>query len=114
LNHYIKMFMDLLFVNPSIHRNKAKARHWGERSVELMPKSQPDCSACLQWAGLVDVSAQRHTCVSARRRGFPSHDYSWFGFIGSFELIKFVIIRATSMPTMNLISNRLIFKDFFE
>ena len=36
---------------------------------------------------VVGISTYKHSrmlyCVSARRRGFPSHDYSWFGFIGN-------------------------------
>jgi len=51
-------------------------------------------------------------CISARRRAFPSYDYSWFGFIGSlfFEKIILSYLSAISMPTDFDRTNLLIIK----
>jgi hypothetical protein len=49
-----------------------------------------------------------------RTRGFPSHDYSWFGFVGNVGFNFPNILRAISMPKGVGCLNPLIFKDLLE
>jgi hypothetical protein len=37
-------------------------------------------------------------CVSARRRGFPSHEYSWFGFIGDSIIHDDISLTQSVIP----------------
>jgi len=65
----------------------------------------------------VGIQARPHAfCVSARRRGFPSHDYSWFGFIGNISLGFFSAINLPSIlvPKETKYVNYLILKDYFK
>jgi len=57
-------------------------------------------SACPRKAGLVGISAYRHSCVSARRRGFPPSDHSKLGFVGN----SFKILKANLMPKSDWIN----------
>lgn len=69
-------------------------------------------SACPRKAGLVGISAYRHSCVSpvlristatedeARRRGFPPSDHSELGFVGN----SFKLLKANLMPRSDWIN----------
>jgi len=40
--------------------------------------------------------AYRQAGASARRRGFPSNDHSWFGFIGNDGFKNFILITNSA------------------